>query len=242
MVHNKDNKCLSEERLKTLIREIFRQELEKQQKNLLNLIRGNLKITLKEIKSTKTERIFNNLIKQNQKLASDFVLKQSTIVSSAQSPKCSIQRPASRVQRPASRVQQPTLASRVQEFRYAESKRPGVHSPSVQTSRVQASRVQESRVQASRRPEFKCPESKRLESKRPSVQSSSVQSPSVYSPSVQTMRPRSSFFGMPTSPKDVCISKIENVCSSELFSMVMCVLSHKCAVTFEDNKYNLLHL
>ena len=95
MVHNKDNKCLSKERLTTLIREIFRQELEKQQKNLLNLIRGNLKITLKEIKSTKTERIFNNLIKQNQKLVSDFVLKQSTIVSSAQSPKCSIQRPAS---------------------------------------------------------------------------------------------------------------------------------------------------
>ena len=32
-----------------------------------------------------TQRIFNNLIKQNQKLAFDFVLKQSTIVSSAQS-------------------------------------------------------------------------------------------------------------------------------------------------------------
>ena len=52
-----------------------------------------------------THRIFNNLIKQNQKLGSDSVLKQSTIVSSAQ--------------RPASRVQRPTLASRVQEFRYA---------------------------------------------------------------------------------------------------------------------------
>ena len=34
----------------------------------------------------RTQRIFNSLIKQNQKLASDFVLKQSTIVSSAQSP------------------------------------------------------------------------------------------------------------------------------------------------------------
>ena len=33
-----------------------------------------------------TQRIFNNLIKQNKKLASDFILKQSTIVSSAQSP------------------------------------------------------------------------------------------------------------------------------------------------------------
>ena len=37
MAHNKDNTCLSEERLTTLIREIFREELEKQQKNLFNL-------------------------------------------------------------------------------------------------------------------------------------------------------------------------------------------------------------
>ena len=65
MVHNKDNTCLSEERLTTLIREIFRVEFEKQQKNLLNLISGDLEITMKEIKSIKTERIFNNLIKQN---------------------------------------------------------------------------------------------------------------------------------------------------------------------------------
>ena len=65
MVHNKDNTCLNEERLTTLIREIFREEFEKQQKNLLNLISGDLEITMKEIKSIKTERIFNNLIKQN---------------------------------------------------------------------------------------------------------------------------------------------------------------------------------
>ena len=65
MVHNKDNTCLSEERLTTLIREIFREEFEKQQKNLLNLISTDLEITMKEIKSIKTERIFNNLIKQN---------------------------------------------------------------------------------------------------------------------------------------------------------------------------------
>ena len=65
MVHNKDNTCLSEERLTTLIREIFREEFEKQQKNLLNLISGDLEITMKEIKSIKTQRIFNNLIKQN---------------------------------------------------------------------------------------------------------------------------------------------------------------------------------
>ena len=55
MAHNKDNTCLSEERLTTLIREIFREEFEKQQKILLNLISGNLDITMKEIKSIKTE-------------------------------------------------------------------------------------------------------------------------------------------------------------------------------------------
>ena len=54
MTHNKDNPCLSEERLTTLIREVFRGEFEKQQKNLLNLI-INLKITMKEVKSIKTE-------------------------------------------------------------------------------------------------------------------------------------------------------------------------------------------
>ena len=48
MAHNKDKTCLSEERLTTLIREIFREGLEKQQKNLLNLISGNLKITMKK--------------------------------------------------------------------------------------------------------------------------------------------------------------------------------------------------
>ena len=55
MAHNKDNTCLREERLTTLIREIFREEFEKQQKILLNLISGNLNITMKEIKSIKTE-------------------------------------------------------------------------------------------------------------------------------------------------------------------------------------------
>ena len=50
MAHNKDSTCLSKVRLTTLIKEIFREEFEKQQKNLLNLIRGNLEITMKEIK------------------------------------------------------------------------------------------------------------------------------------------------------------------------------------------------
>ena len=55
MADNKDHTCLSHERLTTLIREIFREEFEKQQKNVLNLISGNLEITMKEIKSIKTE-------------------------------------------------------------------------------------------------------------------------------------------------------------------------------------------
>ena len=55
MAHNKDNTCLSEERLTTLIREVFREGFRKQQKILLNLISGNLDITMKEIKSIKTE-------------------------------------------------------------------------------------------------------------------------------------------------------------------------------------------
>ena len=46
----------------------------------------------------RTQRIFNNWIKQNQKLGSDSVLQQSMTVS---------------------RVQRPTVAFRVQEFRYA---------------------------------------------------------------------------------------------------------------------------
>ena len=55
MAHNKDNRCFSEEILTTLIREIFREEFEKQQKYLLNLISWNLEITKKQIKSIKTE-------------------------------------------------------------------------------------------------------------------------------------------------------------------------------------------
>ena len=50
MTHNKENTCLSEESLTTLIG-----DFEKQQKNLLNFISGNVKITMKEIKFIKTE-------------------------------------------------------------------------------------------------------------------------------------------------------------------------------------------
>ena len=49
------NAYLSETRLTALIREIFREEFEKQKENLLNLVTGNLEITMKEIKCTKTE-------------------------------------------------------------------------------------------------------------------------------------------------------------------------------------------
>ena len=59
-----------------------------------------------------TQRIFNNLIKENQKLESDSVLKQSTIVSSVQSPGSKVQRLLCRVQCPESNVQSP--GSRIQ--------------------------------------------------------------------------------------------------------------------------------
>ena len=66
-----------------------------------------------------TQRIFNNLIKQNQKLESDSVLKQSTTVSSVQSPGSKVQRLLCRVQCPESNVQSPAFsfqspASRIQ--------------------------------------------------------------------------------------------------------------------------------
>ena len=45
-----------------------------------------------------TQRIFNDLIKQNQKLGSGFVLNQSTTVSSVQPPVSKVQRTESNVQ------------------------------------------------------------------------------------------------------------------------------------------------
>ena len=75
----------------------------------------------------RTKRIFNNLIKKNQKLVSDSVLKQtsetvssvlkqwgseSVFSNSVQCPEPNLQSVAFRVQRPGSRVQ--GLASRVQ--------------------------------------------------------------------------------------------------------------------------------
>ena len=63
----------------------------------------------------RTQRIFNNLIKQRQKLDSDSVLEQSTTVSSVQSPASSVQRPKSSIQSLASRLQR--LESRAQHLR-----------------------------------------------------------------------------------------------------------------------------
>ena len=46
---------ISEVRLKTLMKEIFKKEFEKQQKNLLNLISGNFDIILTEIKKVQSD-------------------------------------------------------------------------------------------------------------------------------------------------------------------------------------------
>ena len=45
----------AEVRLKTLMKEIFKKEFEKQQKNLLNLISGNFDITMTEIKKVQSD-------------------------------------------------------------------------------------------------------------------------------------------------------------------------------------------
>ena len=47
---------ISEVRLKTLMKEIFKEEFEKQQNNLLNLINGNFDITMTEIKKVQSDR------------------------------------------------------------------------------------------------------------------------------------------------------------------------------------------
>ena len=50
-----DNTCISEERLTVLMKNIFAEELEKQQQSLLKLISGNFEITIKEMKNIKSE-------------------------------------------------------------------------------------------------------------------------------------------------------------------------------------------
>ena len=45
---------ISEDRLKTLMKEIFKEDFEKQQKNLLNFISGNFDNTMTEIKKVQS--------------------------------------------------------------------------------------------------------------------------------------------------------------------------------------------
>ena len=47
--------CISEERLTTLIKEIFREEFQNQEKNIMNIISGNHKIYMDEIKNIKKD-------------------------------------------------------------------------------------------------------------------------------------------------------------------------------------------
>ena len=55
MANGNGNTCISEERLTTLMKKKFAEELEKQQQNLLKLISGNFETTMKEIKNIKCE-------------------------------------------------------------------------------------------------------------------------------------------------------------------------------------------
>ena len=48
-------RMISEDRLKTLMKEIFKKQFEKQQENLLNLISGNSDITMAEIKKVRSD-------------------------------------------------------------------------------------------------------------------------------------------------------------------------------------------
>ena len=47
--------CVTEERLKILIKSVFAEEFQKQEKNIVNIISGNFEITMKEIKDLKAE-------------------------------------------------------------------------------------------------------------------------------------------------------------------------------------------
>ena len=84
-----------------------------------------------------TQKIFNNLIKQNQKVGSDSVLKQSTTESSVQRPASSVQRPVSR-ESPASKVQSP--ASKIQRPESSvQSPAPRVQCPESSVQRPESS-------------------------------------------------------------------------------------------------------
>ena len=97
-----------------------------------------------------TERICNNLIKQNQKLAADFVLKQSKIVPNVQSPTSSVKSPEPRASSPASSVQSSVSIVQYPEFSVQGSES-SIQSP---TSRVQhPESIVQSRASRVQRPE-----------------------------------------------------------------------------------------
>ena len=47
--------CITEERLKILIKSVFAEAFQKQEKNIVNIISGNFEITVKETKDLKAE-------------------------------------------------------------------------------------------------------------------------------------------------------------------------------------------
>ena len=47
--------CITKEKLQILIKNIFAEEFQKQEKNIINIISGNFEITMKEIKDLKGE-------------------------------------------------------------------------------------------------------------------------------------------------------------------------------------------
>ena len=50
-----EHRCISEERLALLMKEIFQEEFKKQERHILNIINGNFEITTNEIKNLKQE-------------------------------------------------------------------------------------------------------------------------------------------------------------------------------------------
>lgn len=64
------NTCLTEERLTNLIKSIFKKELEGEKWNILNMIRGNFHIQMRQIKELKTKFSY---LKQSLELMEDIL-------------------------------------------------------------------------------------------------------------------------------------------------------------------------
>ena len=82
MVHDNDNMRISEERLTTLMKTIFAEELQKGQQSLLKLISGNFETTMTEVKTIKSE--LNELTKalnlQRRFLKKNFKISRRKLV------------------------------------------------------------------------------------------------------------------------------------------------------------------